>query len=108
MKVTDMKKLLLMVVMMAGLAMTASAADITIQGEATCAKCTLKLTDACQNAIKVTNGDKTMIYFLAKNPVSDQFHEKVCKTSLKVVATGAVKREGDKLVMTATSIKAVE
>src|SRR6185503_16062334 len=54
--------------------------DITITGDGQCAKCSLKETSKCQNAIKTADG-KT--YYLADNKVSKSFHEEVCKETKK-------------------------
>src|SRR5882724_2268662 len=64
---------------------------VTITGEGKCAKCALKETDSCQNAIQVKEEGKTVTYYLAKNDVSKKFHEKICKAPAKVKATGTVK-----------------
>ena len=40
--------------------------------------------------------------FLAKNAVSDKFHEEVCKAPKQASVTATCKKEGDKLVLTAS------
>lgn len=78
----------------------------TITGKGMCAKCELKETPKCQNAIQVTAGGKTTTYYLADNAVSKAFHSKVCTTVVeKVTATGTAKTEGGKQVFTATKIQ---
>jgi hypothetical protein len=84
----------------------AFAADkVTITGEGKCAKCSLKQADKCQNAIEVEKDGKTTTYYLTQNDVSKNFHENLCKESKKVTATGTVKKEDGKMVMTADSIE---
>ena len=78
----------------------------TITGKGMCAKCELKETAKCQNAIQVTAAGKTTTYYLADNPVSKAFHSKVCQAVVeKVTATGTVKTEAGKQVLTASKIQ---
>jgi hypothetical protein len=77
----------------------------TIRGEGACAKCSLKETSACQNAIKVKEGNKTVTYYLVHNQVSKDFHPKICTSTAKVVATGTVKEANGKMEMTPTKIE---
>jgi len=76
----------------------------TIKGEGVCAKCSLKETSACQNAIKVKEGSKTVTYYLVHNQISKDFHKSVCTSTAKVVATGTVKEANGKLELTPTKI----
>jgi len=80
----------------------------TITGEGHCAKCSLKETKGCQNAVKVEEGGKTVTYYLAKNDVSKAFHKNICTEVKKVKATGDVKEENGKMVMTPTKIELAE
>jgi len=80
----------------------------TITGTGLCAKCSLKETDSCQNAIQVEKGGKKTTYYLAKNDVSTKFHENICKSSQKVKATGTVKKVDGKMELTATEIEVVK
>jgi RecG-like helicase len=80
----------------------------TITGEGMCAKCSLKETKACQNAIKVKTGDKTVTYYLVQNDVAKAFHKNVCQSTEKVTATGTVKEVDGKQEFTATKIELVK
>jgi hypothetical protein len=105
-----MKKYLLAAIVVAGLTLTlalpARAADEkTVTGEGMCAKCSLKETADCQNAIQVKEGGKTVTYYLVQNDVSKKFHDNLCKGKKKVTATGTVKKVKDKLELTATKIE---
>ena len=84
---------------------SALAAEKTITGEGKCAKCAMKETKECQNAIQVTDGGKTVTYYLAANDVSKKFHSNICKESAKVTATGEVSKDGDKMILTVTKIE---
>src|SRR5256885_5539591 len=76
--------------------------EVTVTGEGKCAKCLLKETSACQNAIEVTKGEKKKVYYLVQNDVSKSFHEDICKEAKKVTATGTVKKVDGKLELTAS------
>lgn len=79
----------------------------TISGTAKCAKCALKEADKCQTVIEHTgkNGKTSKVY-LENNDVAKDFHSNICKEAegKKVKATGTVKKEDGKMVMTATKI----
>ena len=90
------------------LAMPAFAAgkEVTITGEAKCAKCALHETDKCQNVIQTQEDGRTVTYYLTQNKVSKDFHEDICKEARKVKATGTVKEEKDgKKTLTPTKIE---
>ncbi len=80
----------------------------TITGEGQCAKCSLKETKECQNAIKVKTGDKTVTYYLVQNDVAKKFHKSICQSTEKVTATGTVKEVDGKHEFTATKIELVK
>ena len=92
------------------LATTAVAAskEVTITGEGMCAKCALHETEKCQTVIQTQEDGKTVTYYLAQNKVSKEFHENVCKESHKVTATGMLKEENGKKVLTASKIELVK
>src|SRR5688572_22834326 len=111
-----MKKSVLLKSIVAGLLMLAvatpplamAAADEkaeTIKGEGKCAKCALKETKECQNAIQVEKEGKKTTYYLVENKVSKDFHENLCKGSKKVTAVGSVKEVDGKKQLTATKIE---
>src|SRR2546421_1047221 len=79
--------------------------EITITGEGKCGKCSLKETEKCQNVIQVEEKGKKVNYYLAKNKVSDDFHDNICKESKKVKATGTVKEVDGKKEFTAKKIE---
>jgi hypothetical protein len=110
-----MKKLKLMIALLAGLAIvgatTALAADeTTITGNMVCGKCTLHETEACQNVVQVAGDDgKTVNYYLKQNDVSKEAHGAICKGgSEKVTVTGKVKEKDGKKMMTPTKIEVVK
>jgi hypothetical protein len=84
------------------------AKDVTITGEAKCAKCMLHEGTACQTVIQVEKNGKTTTYYLVDNDVSKGFHENVCHEAKKVTATGTVSKEGKKKELTLTKIEVVK
>lgn len=84
------------------------AKQITVEGKGACLKCVMKKADACQNAITVEKNGKTTTYVLADNPVSKDFHEKICKGSKSVKATGTCAKVGDHLELTVSKIELAE
>lgn len=83
-----------------------SAAETTLKGEMTCAKCGLHESAQCQNVLRVKDAaGKQTKYYLRKNAVAEQQHEKVCGGSAAATVTGTVSEEGGKKVLTATSVK---
>jgi hypothetical protein len=77
-------------------------ADTTTKfsGTATCAKCELKKTDACQMAIKTKNTDgKEEILMVENNKISKDFHDNICKEAKDVNAEGTIsEKDGQKVV----------
>jgi hypothetical protein len=74
--------------------------DVTLTGLISCARCTLKVTTQCANAIEVTNDGKTTTYFFVDQGAKEKYHAEVCgngKQAGKV--TGKVsEKEGKKWI----------
>jgi hypothetical protein len=111
-----MRKLLMLVaagVLFSGLALVKGADDqkVTISGEGMCAKCALKETTSCQNAVIVTKDGKKETYYLVQNTVAKKAHQRdgFCRASkddpIKVKVTGTVEKKDNKLLMTAEKIE---
>src|SRR5581483_2368125 len=83
--------------------------EVTLSGDLGCGKCNFKTTKECQNVLKVSEGGKDVMYYLAKNDVSNQNHDEVCSGTKPATVTGMVSEEGKgakkKKVMTASAIK---
>jgi hypothetical protein len=88
-----MKKLLL-TSLLAALALPAVAE--TLEGEATCAKCSLKLADKCQFAITVEKDGKKETILADQNDVAKNFHKKICQDTVKVKVEGTVTEKDGK------------
>ena len=78
----------------------ADSVEVTLSGTGSCAKCKLKQTDACQNALK--SGDP--LYLLEHNAVSKAFHKNLCSGTANITAVGSVKDVEGKKVLVATKI----
>ncbi|MBI3853322.1 MAG: hypothetical protein HY298_24000 [Verrucomicrobia bacterium] len=78
---------------------------VTITGEGKCGKCALHETEKCHNVIVTEKNGKKVTYFLTQNDVSKAFHDNICKEAKKVTATGTVKNEDGKKVLTVTKIE---
>src|ERR1051326_4779908 len=89
--------------LLGALALPVSAAEsknVTLTGEGKCAKCSLKETDKCQNALQVQENGKTVTYYLDQNKVSKVFHDTICEAPKKITVTGKVKEENGKKILT--------
>lgn len=103
-------RLALAVVLTAGFALTALAADdVTLSGKVVCAHCQLKKADAkgCQNVLVVTDAQGSHEYYLAKNEVSDKFGH-VCMASKNAKVTGQVTEKDGKKWLTASAMEEVQ
>jgi hypothetical protein len=86
-----------------------AAKEVTLNGNMVCAKCVLHETKECQNVLQVQQDGKTVNYYLAKNGVSDNFHDQICGTQgEKATATGAVSEKDGKEILTASKIEPVK
>jgi hypothetical protein len=108
---TMKKKSPLLVYVFAALALVTSALfaadakEVTMSGEGKCAKCAMDEAEKCQNAIEVTQDGKKVVYYLADNQVSKDFHKNLCTSTAKVTATGTVEMKDGKHILTATKIE---
>jgi hypothetical protein len=98
-------------------ALLAAAPDkekVTVTGDGMCAKCALKETKSCQNAIIEDKDGKKTTYYLKHEGVSKKSHSSMgfCQATkdnpVKVKATGTVEEEDGKKVMTAEKLEKVE
>ena len=102
-----MRKLvpLLSVAFLSSIAIVWAAEEKTITGDGQCAKCSLGETKTCQNAIVTEEGGSKVTYYLVHNAVSKKFHKNVCQDVKKIKATGEVKEEGGKKMLTPAKIE---
>ena len=85
-----------------------AAESVKVEGEGQCAKCSLKETKECQNAIVTEKDGKKVVYYLKKNEVSNKFHKNICQEIKKVKAEGTVEEVDGKQILTASKIEVVE
>lgn len=91
------------------LAADSASKETTITGNMVCGKCTLHITDKCQNVVQVMKDGKTVNYFLEMNDVSKAAHDPICSgDSEKVTVTGTVTEKDGKEMMTPTKIDVVK
>lgn len=110
-----MKKMLVLTLTVVGLLLSASNAfaaddkEVTIKGEAQCAKCSLKVKDLkeCAGVIVAKEGGKDVTYYLVKNEARDKGlpHKEICTSTKHVEAKGTVKDHEGKKELTVSSIK---
>jgi len=83
------------------------AAPVTLEGQITCAKCSLGMADAkeCQNVLVVDQGGTPGHYYIAKNDVSEEYGH-TCKGEKAAVVTGTVAEKDGKKWITATKMEA--
>ena len=109
-----MNKLKLTIALLAGIAVTsltpaAFAADkeVTITGDASCAKCALHQADKCQTVVKATVDGKEVSYYLTGKEAK-AFHGKICGGSAqKITVTGTVNEKEGKQMLAASKIEEV-
>ncbi|HEY2329440.1 MAG TPA: hypothetical protein VGI63_06460 [Verrucomicrobiae bacterium] len=110
-----MRKLNLMIALLAGLGVTslttaALAADkeVTITGNACCAKCALHQADKCETVLVASVDGKDVTYHLTGKEVKD-FHKKICETAgEKVTVTGTETGKDGKEMIHVTKIEEVK
>jgi hypothetical protein len=81
-----------------------SGKEVTVQGEAKCAKCSLHEADKCQTVIQTKEDGKTVTYWVKQNDVAKEFHKEVCTETKKVKATGKVETVDGKKTLTLAKI----
>lgn len=106
-----MKKTIVLTLSVVGLLLSASAfaaeKEVTIKGEAQCAKCALKKADKCTNVIVAKEDGHDVTYYVAKNEYGDSHlpHKLICQATKKVEAKGTVKEVAGKKELSLASIK---
>ena len=78
-----------------------SAADkeVTLKGTILCAKCELKETDDCMNAIRVKEDGKDVVYYFDDKGKKESYHKKVCRKPAEGSVTGTVsEKDGKKYI----------
>jgi hypothetical protein len=82
--------------------------EVSLSGEAKCAKCILHETDTCQTVIQTKDHGKVTTYYVTRNDVARGFRADVCTAAQMVNATGVVKDVGGKHQLTLAKISVKE
>lgn len=99
---------LAVVVALGGLAFAGGEKEVTVSGDISCAKCTLKKADAkeCQDVL-VAKGANAGEYYLVKNEALEKFGHS-CQGAKNATVTGTVKEKEGKMWLTAKKIEAAK
>jgi hypothetical protein len=83
------------------------AKEVTLKGSLVCGKCTLAETDECSNALKVKDGDKTVVYYLKDKGRGEDYHKGVCpaNSSKDASVTGVVTEKDGKKWITPSKVE---
>ena len=87
---------------------TAPGKEETFTGWGQCAKCSLGMTPACQNALVVNKDGKEETFFLTQNAVSQDFHSNLCSGQLEITVTGVAQGPEGEREIVAKKIEAVK
>jgi hypothetical protein len=86
--------------------------EITLTGDAICAKCALKQAQSCQLALQVDAGGYSIVYFLQPDEVRKRLEKQIeeqrinwCATPTKVVATGVVRQIDGRPVLVSSRLE---
>jgi hypothetical protein len=94
-----MKRLVILSMLVGGFGLPVLADKI--EGEAMCAKCSMKEMDKCCTAIKTDSG----VVYCEKNDVSKAFHKQICEENKKVTAEGTIAEKDGKKWITLEKIE---
>jgi hypothetical protein len=105
--------LLAIAVLFTGISLVAAAdkKDVTLTGEALCAKCALKEEKTCQSVVIVKEDGKEVKYYLERNDVAKKTHGAlgICpatkEATIKVKVMGDVVEKDGKKILTATKVE---
>jgi Family of unknown function (DUF6370) len=70
---------------------------VTLKGELSCAKCTLKKEKKCTTAITVKEDGKDVVYYLDDKGNKESYHKEVCTETKAGSVKGVVSKKGDQL-----------
>ena len=84
----------------------AMAADVTLKGNVTCAKCELKVEGQtkCATVVVVKEGGKDVIYYFDEKG-DKEHHKAICKAGKAGTVVGAVSEKDGKKIVTVKEVK---
>lgn len=85
----------------------AATKPVSLEGEATCAKCDLETSEKCKSVLQVKEGDKTITYTLA-GKAGGEWHKNICKKAKNVKVTGTVSEKDGEKTLDVTEIEIVK
>jgi len=73
--------------------------EVTLKGTILCAKCELKETEKCTNAIRVKEDGKEVVYYFDDKGNKESYHKKICQKTAEGSVTGTVsEKDGKKYI----------
>lgn len=73
--------------------------EVTLKGTILCAKCELKETKDCTNAIRVKEDGKDVVYYFDDKGKKESYHKKICQATAEGSVTGTVsEKDGKKYI----------
>lgn len=73
--------------------------EVTLKGTILCAKCELKETDKCTNAIRVKEDNKDVVYYFDDKGGKEKYHKEICQGPKEGSVKGVVsEKDGKKYV----------
>ncbi len=78
--------------------------EVKLTGKLTCAKCDLKLAQACATAMVAKEKGKEVVYYV-EDKSGKAGHEQFCKGAREGTVTGTVSEKDGKKTITVTSIE---
>ncbi len=87
-------------------AVVADGNEVTLTGKIMCARCELKETPKCANAIQVMEGAKKVTYYFLDKGAGEEYHEAVCGSGQKAgKVTGVVSEKDGKKWITPKKVE---
>jgi hypothetical protein len=74
--------------------------EVTLKGTILCAKCELKESKTCQNAIRVKENDKEVVYYFKDKGNKASYHKEICQGPKDGSVTGKVSEKDGKKYIT--------
>ena len=69
--------------------------ELKLEGDLVCTKCKLKETEACGNALIVTEGKEKVTYYIADKGAKEAYHKDCCTKTAPATVTGGKVVEKD-------------
>jgi len=89
----------LAVVLVVAARVSAEDKEVTLKGTILCAKCELKETEKCTNAIRVKEDGKDVVYYFDDKGNKESYHKKICQKTADGSVTGTVsEKDGKKYI----------